>query len=117
MDRRALPPLVAALLLLLALLGYSIYLFLKPYGKSGGYVGLPISRVCGCAGLRYSYHPPGCQDCATEYYCFGALGDCKCFSEDKALELAKKHPEGYKNVNRDYGTYQELLDNAYLPCS
>jgi len=90
-------------------------LFFKPYGGSGGFAATPVNRVCECVGIKYTYNP-GCCDRGLDYYCLGKTKNCRCFNQTKADGLITQYPQGFKIFNKEYSTYQELLDNAYDSC-
>jgi len=46
----------------------------------------------------------------------GFINDCRCFNDTKAAEMQKSQEGGFRILNREFNTYQELLDNAYDPC-
>ncbi|MDO8460079.1 MAG: hypothetical protein Q7S74_03150 [Nanoarchaeota archaeon] len=89
-------------------------IIINPYGGScGDEVCFPVNRICDCSGIMIDKELPWHS---VEHYCIGSVNNCKCYNEAKATELSKNHPEGFKNLNKKYNTYQELLDSAYDPC-
>ena len=71
---------IVLLIMILLIATYPSFLILKPYSKSGGFGGFPISKQCDCNGIKYSYYPKYCNDCFTDYYCIGLLKNCKCYN-------------------------------------
>lgn len=103
--------LIGIIILLIIAWGYPDFFILEPYGKSGGFAGLPQDRICECTGISYSYEGP-MADATTLYYCLGSVHDCKCYDEEKV----KGYREAFDKGMFEGSYWDHFEENAYSEC-